>query len=172
LSYIDPQTIHNPSPGGVAPASWGDVIRQDLEFLIDPPACSVFNNAAQTVATGTTGAALTANSENFDNNSMHSTATNTSRITAQTAGRYLFLATVNFANNATGLRNVFFRVNGVTDYPGASVPPVASGNSTTITGVRSIVCAATDYVECWGSQTSGGNLSVTLLEFVGLFFTR
>ena len=62
-----PDSVPSPTagPGGIPPGH-----RDDLEFLIDPPACSVYNSAVQVVATST-AATLLANSENFDNASMH-----------------------------------------------------------------------------------------------------
>ena len=90
----------------------GHQVRDNLEFLIDPPACSVFNTVAQSLATGS-ATVLDANSENFDNDAMHSNVTNNSRITVQTAGRYLFYTRVEFAANATGVREIRFNKNGV-----------------------------------------------------------
>lgn len=171
MAYADLNTIHNPTAGQVPPASWGDQIRDNFEFLIDPPACSVYNSAAQTIANATT-TSMTADSENFDNNSMHSTSTNTSRITFTTAGRYLCFATVQFAADVDGVRNVKFRINGATEYECVQVPAVSSVSSIVITATRAFVFAASDYVECRVSHTAGNNLSVTLLEFGATFLTR
>ena len=171
MPYVDPQTVNNPTAGQPIPAAWGDVVRDDLEFLIGPPACSVYASAAQVVADGISTVALTANSERFDNDSMHSTATNTSRITATRAGRYLFIATVQFAANATGNRRMAFRVNGTTTYESTLVGATAT-NSIVTTAPAMFTLAATDYVECMVWQTSGGNLNVTLLEFGATFLTR
>lgn len=33
MTFIDPNTIHNPAPNTVAPAAWGDVVRDDLVNL-------------------------------------------------------------------------------------------------------------------------------------------
>ena len=57
MPYTDPQTIHNPATGTVAPATWGDILRENSEFLIDPPACSVTHSTTQSIATATTVAA-------------------------------------------------------------------------------------------------------------------
>lgn len=172
MAYADLLTVQTLNVGDVLTAAALQQIRANEEFLVDPPAVSIFHSTTQLVATGTTGAALIADSENFDNDSMHSTSSNTSRITAQTAGRYLFIATVNFANNATGFRNIFFRKNAATDYAGQSVMTVTTGNSTTITSVRSITLAAADYVEVFASQGSGGNLAIQLLEGAAMLRTR
>lgn len=172
MAYTDANTVSNPTTGQPILAAWGDQIRTNQEFFVDPPACSVYASSAQSVATGASGVALTANSENYDNDSMHSTSTNTSRVTAQTAGRYLCIATVQFAANATGNRRVAFVVNGTTTHESTLIPAVQAVNSVVLTAPRSLVLAASDYVEVSVWQTSGGNLNVTLLEFAAMFQTR
>lgn len=170
MSYVDPDTVHNPATGTVAPAAWGDVIRDDLEFLIDPPACSVFDNTGQSVADNTL-ATLNANSENFDNDAMHSTVTNNSRITVQTAGRYEFTSRVQFGTSGTGRRTITYRLNGTTSTTVASAAAV-SGAAQTVPSFFKIVMGVGDYIEVQVFQTSGGSLTVTLVEFTGLFITR
>lgn len=171
MAYTDANTISNPTTGQPILAAWGDQIRTNQEYFIDPPGCSVYASSAQTVGTGTSGTDLTANSENFDNDSMHSTSTNTARITIQTAGRYLLTATVAFATSSTGNRRVGFKVNGSTDLGGFIGAGIAS-NSAVYTATRVAVLAAGDYVTTSVWQTSGGNLSVTLDEFAAMFMTR
>jgi hypothetical protein len=171
MSYVDLNTIHNPATGTVAPAAWGDQIRDNFEFLIDPPACSVYNSTSQSLVDNTT-TTMTADSENFDNNAMHSTVSNTGRITAQTAGRYQFIGSLTFASNATGLRQIVFRIDGTTIItPTLQVAAVSTGG-TAVTFVADIVLAASQYVETQGRQTSGGNLATTLTEFSATWITR
>lgn len=171
MAYSDLNTIHNPTAGQVPPASWGDQIRDNFEFLIDPPACSVYHSTTASVSDATT-TSLNANSEYFDNDSMHSTSTNTSRITIQTAGRYLFFATVQFAADTDGVRNVKFRINGSTEYECVQVPAVSAVNSIVLTATRAFVCSASDYVETRVYHTAGNALNVTLLEFGATWLTR
>lgn len=35
--YLDPQTVHNPATGGIVPAVWGDIVRQNLQWLAERP---------------------------------------------------------------------------------------------------------------------------------------
>ncbi|NIR61377.1 MAG: hypothetical protein GWO02_18705, partial [Gammaproteobacteria bacterium] len=166
MSYVDLATIHSPSTGAVAPAAWGTQIRTNQEFLIDVPACSVFNSAAQTIATGITNVILTADSENYDNDAMHSTVTNNTRITFQTPGRYEVGATVDWAAVSTTIsdfRTLNILLNGTTGFnihqgPGHSGGPSGSSYS----GSRTLTVVASDYVEIRVRQNSGGNLDVTL----------
>jgi hypothetical protein len=170
MPYVPIESIHNPATGTVAPATWGDQIHSNLEFLIDPPGCSVFDSGTQSIA-DLTQTAMLADSENFDNDAMHSTVTNTSRITCQTAGRYLLTANVSFVANATGRREVRFRVNGSTIINGI----LYTSHGTDIwrgSVCRTVVLNATDYVECMVHQNSGAALTAALVEFYAGFLTR
>lgn len=172
MSYVDLNTIHNPTSGTIPPASWGDQIRDNLEFLVDPPAVSAYHSAAVTL-TDDTLTKMVADSELFDNASWHSTSSNTSRLTAPIACRALVFATVVFDPNATGERLVDFLVNNTTQYVGVAGAPNPSGSRNTgITVVRAIIFAAGDYVECRSRQKSGGNLDARLYEFGATFLTR
>lgn len=171
MPYVDPQTVHNPATGAVAPAAWGDTVRDDLEFLIDQPKVSAFATAPQSVADNT-ATALTANDENRDTDAMHSTVTNTSRVTANTAGLYTVNVAVLFAANATGRRAVDLRVNGTTTLNIDGRMTVTTGNSMAVTGQRLLALEVGDYVECMVLQTSGGALNVTLNELGAVYEGR
>jgi hypothetical protein len=170
MPYVDLNTIHNPSTGGIAPASWGDQARDNFEFLIDPPTCSVKAAVAQLLTSGVT-TVLAAGAESFDNDGMHSTVTNTSRITIQTPGRYLITALARYAVNATGDRHLGLRVNGAGNHDLVSVL-AAPTFDTFLAGTKSFVFAAGDYLEVRATQNSGGNLNVTLEDFTAVFITR
>lgn len=169
-AYVDLLTIHDPVTGDVAPAAWGDQIRENFEALIDPPFCNVYASAPASVATGT-DAQLAANSERFDNDGLHSTVTQNSRITIQKDGRYRLTAAVSFAGNNTGSRKISFLLNGATESvrsqqgPGTSADYYADAEWTT-----SLV--AGDYIEVRVQQGSGGNLNIHLHEFCAERVTR
>jgi hypothetical protein len=169
VPYVDLNTIHNPATGTVAPAAWGDQVRDDLEFLIDPPVVSAFHSTTQSLTSGS-AFVLQANSENFDNDAMHSTVTNNSRITATTAGRYFFSARVSFAANVTGIREVRFGKNST--FTTALNINAAGAGATIITTFTTFVMAAGDFCEVAAQQTSGGALATQLLEFTAIFLTR
>ena len=161
MGYVDPNTIHNPATGTVAPASWGDTVRDDLEFLVDRPGCAVYNSATQNVSTSS-NTTLTADSELYDLDSMHSTVTNTSRITATTAGKYRIGALVEWDSDATGRREVYLLVNGTT------VHTLTIGNAVagmTQNGTKILTLSAGDYVEVRVWQNSGGTRTPTLRQF-------
>lgn len=174
--YIDPQTIHNPATGGVAPASWGDTVRDDLEFLISPPQCSFEHSTTQTVATST-WTPLRGNTENYDTDTMHASGSSgtpptDSKATATTAGKYDVNAVVEWAANATGYRSARLMVNNTTAYPIFTGPNNGGTGTLRIAAGRTLILAAGDYVvvELW--QNSGGNLACQLIELTARFVSR
>lgn len=99
--------------------------------------------------------AIALDAESFDSATLHSTVTNTSRITVPTAGHYEVHATLRYQAGAGNLRLVGIYRNGTqiaTNWSGAT----ALGLS-----VSDVVpCAANDYIEMYGYQDTGGNLAL------------
>lgn len=80
----------------------------------NPPACRVYNTAAETLVNNT-ALALSFNTERYDTDTMHSTASQTSRITFNTAGVYDFGASVSVTGEADYTSVVVdIRLNGTT----------------------------------------------------------
>lgn len=168
MAYADPTTIQATDPGDILTAAWCDQVRDNGEFLIDPPTCSVYN-AGMTV-TNSSDTALTVSGEFFDNDSMH-TGTS-SQIICQTAGRYLVSASVSFAASAAARVLTRFQVNGTTLYSTDSRAAIGGATPDQVSITRSFVLAAGDYVETIVNQNSGGSITVTLQEFTAIFLTR
>lgn len=104
---------------------------------------------------------LTFDSERFDNNSMHSTSSNTGRLTATVAGTYVITATLTFASNVIGVRYAYIRLNGATLIAITKLPLAGQGGLNDWMGVATIyTLAASDYVEVVVFQNSGGSLNV------------
>lgn len=101
---------------------------------------------------------ITLNSERFDDNSMHSTSTNTSRLTATVAGRYFINAQIRWASNATGWRGVRIRLNATTEI--AKVQADAASVSTIQNVTTLYNLAADDYVEMECFHTRGSSLDI------------
>lgn len=131
-------------------------LARDVNPLV--PQARVYNNAALTLTTGTV-ATLTFNTERFDSGSLHSTSSNTGRLTAPVTGLYMAGAHVSFASNATGIRLLRVRLNGSTVI-GTQLMPAVSGDSTVVSVSTLYQLTAGDYVEAQAYQTSGGNLNV------------
>lgn len=172
MAYAALTTIQTYNSGDILTAAALQQANSNFEFLIDPPACSVYNSTNQTTTTATVPA-LAADSEHFDNDSMHSTSSSNSRITVQTPGRYLFIGRVAYVANSTGWRFIEFLVNGTGLHRLTNSRPEPTGTlSTNLSGSATLVLAAGDYVELRAYQSSGGNLDVSLKEFTATYLTR
>jgi hypothetical protein len=106
-----------------------------------------------------TPTALTFNQERYDTDTIHSTSSNTGRLTATTAGIYDIDATASFASNSTGKREMSIRLNGTTN--------IAQINRTALNGDQTQMhisthyeLAATNYIELIVTQNSTGALNI------------
>lgn len=159
--YVDPQSVHNPATGTSPPASWGDTVRADLEFLVQPPSCRVSRIAALTVANATETAVPFTATDSWDSDAFHDTVTNNTRITIPTGlgGRYLLSANCFFDNGTTtGNYMLRWRLNGTTAISDAMAPGASLGTRLSNTTVYAL--NAGDYVEVTVYQSSGGSLSL------------
>lgn len=120
--------------------------------------CRVYNSSAQSIPNAT-WTALTFNSEVYDTDGMHSTSTNTNRVTCVTAGKYLVWGYVTFDANATGNRYAAIKKNG-TFYVIEMRSNFGSGSTTVLHVDLLINLAEGDYVELFARQESGGSLNV------------
>src|SRR5262245_22049217 len=111
MGYTSPATVVTATT--ISTSTFGNIVKGDLDFLANPPACRAYHNAAQALTTGVE-ASLALNSERYDTDTMHDTVTNNSRLTIKTAGLYIITGHVEFANNATGYRLGGLRVNNTT----------------------------------------------------------
>ena len=95
----------------------------------------------------------------LDTNGFHDPSSNNTRMTIPSgyAGKYEISATLEFASNTTGGREVYIRKNGSTDLQ--VIQTDAEGSiSMSISGTYSL--AVGDYVEIRAYQSSGGSLDV------------
>jgi hypothetical protein len=136
---------------------------------------SVYNSANQSINNATL-TAVTFNSESFDTDAYHSTATNTSRFTIPSgkAGKYLVSATLNFGSNATGVRYISLYKNGAAVIYGNSVPGSSAGG-TALAMSYLVDLAVSDYIELYAYQSTGvaadvlggSTLTVFQLHYLG-----
>ncbi len=116
------------------------------------------HGSSQTISNNTL-TILDYNAEQFDDNDMHDTVTNNSRLTATVAGRYIINTQVRWASNSVGNRIVDILLNGTTLIARNQVP--TNTGAATITTLATIWdMALDDYVETRVFQNSGGNLNV------------
>lgn len=124
------------------------------------PHAGAFNSAAQSV-NDSTQTALTLDSEQYDVGALHSTVSNTSRMTigAGQDGYYHIVGKSEFAASAVGQRILSIYLNGTaisrTRYPLNSATVVSTFEVSTM-----VPLVATDYIELFAYQDSGGALNV------------
>lgn len=167
--YVDPQTIHNPAAGGKPPATWGDTVRDDLEFLSRPPSCKVTRSTVQVITHNTEMAIVfdAANaSENWDTDGFHSPSTNPARLTvpAGLGGRYVVQGYGIWESNTAGNRQLYIRKNGSSNVATAFTDSAAGIARFSVD--TEIALSAGDYVDlvAWHNAGSGVELDL-LVEF-------
>lgn len=131
-----------------------------LNFLLTPPLCQINNSTAISVPT----AAFTVmpmDTEDVDNSGMHSTVTNTSRMTAVYPGWYRASGFVSFTGNSTGRRGGRWNVNGTATNPGAAYNATVATSASPEVPLRTvdIFLNVGDYLEAAAYQDSGSTLS-------------
>lgn len=123
-------------------------------------ACRVYNDAAFTHNSTGNYLAITFNSERSDQYGMHSTSTNTSRITVPIAGWYYVWGCLRFDANATGIRRIAIRFGGSTYIALHSNNAPEAVNTAELSISTIYYFAASDYIELAAFQSSGGNLDI------------
>lgn len=153
-------TVPDKTAGDVfTEAMWDDYIKTNVNNLIVPPACRIYNSANLSIATATF-TTLTFDSERYDTDTMHSTSSNTGRITFGTAGIYSIGCLVYWALNTTGIRTLRCMLNGSTAL-GYVEWTAGAGTGGGMNLAMDYAFAANDYIEFSVYQTSGGNLNVS-----------
>ncbi|WP_405149425.1 hypothetical protein OG589_14475 [Sphaerisporangium sp. NBC_01403] len=134
-------------------------LRDGLNVLLTPPLAILRSTTLQNMTNGA-DTVLNWALEDLDTDNGHSTVTNTSRYTAQTAGYYLLNANVTFASSGavTGTRRGSFRKNGTTMFSRVRQVPSVSAYTGVVVVAR-VFLAVNDYVEVIGWQDSGGTLT-------------
>ena len=121
-------------------------------------AASVYNSATQNIP-NITFTPMAFDTEVYDTDGIHDTVTNNTRLTCQTAGKYVMTGSVDASSNATGTRGIGIRLNGASIY-GLTIVPASTGSGGRYLATVAILdLAATDYVELVAYQSSGGALT-------------
>lgn len=147
-------------------AIWNASVRDNILYLKDrednPPRAFAYHSTTQSIATGA-DTAVALDSEFVDSATLHSIATNTSRITIPSGqdGWWLFTGRVEFAANATGQRKLILRLGGTTEIAGVQLDAAAGANVTKLAIAFMWNAAAAEYYELIVSQNSGGALNLS-----------
>lgn len=117
------------------------------------------NSTTQSVLTSSI-TFLATNTEVYDTDNLYTTALNT-RFTVPKSGRYNVGAHANFQANATGFRQIGWRINGSSYVIVDTLMAAASaGNPTRIENLQTLELNAGDYIEPWVWQDSTITLTV------------
>ena len=121
--------------------------------------CSVRQSSGQSIS-NTTQTDLTFDTEDFDTDGYHSTATNTNRITIPTgkSGYFLVSARTAFGANTSGTRINWLIKNGATYLSTVYVGAAVADNTSVVTSAI-ISLVAGDYIAINAYQTSGSTLT-------------
>ncbi len=141
----------------ITAANYHTYTRDAVAFLIAPPRCSVYQTATTSCGNGSATVILF-DTEAYDTDTMHSTSSNTGRITATTTGLYTVYGQVCMASNATGTRTLSLLKNGATTLANARLQSVIATNAYIDLEID-VQMTAGDYVELTMTQTSGGALA-------------
>ena len=161
MSYTTPTT--RATGNTISAANWNTDLVDNVKWVAGDsggkPHCRVYNSASISIANNTP-TVLTMDSESWDSGGMHSTSVNTSRLTVPSGGggKYVIGGGVNFPANATGTRWAAILLNGTTVLAKVETPGNASIDAN-LNPSTVYVLNATDYVELYVYQSSGGNLN-------------
>ena len=137
----------------VRPSNW------NAAHSVPNETCLVNRNAVQSIPNDT-WTALLFNSEIWDSNDIHDLASNTSRLTCKSAGKYFVWFNFCWDSNTTGRRGGSVLKNGATNEIHAEVA-INAGAPFGWLGASGIIdLAVNDYIELQVHQNSGGALNV------------
>lgn len=118
----------------------------------------VYNDATLSLPSGTTYT-IPFNRDLQNNNSIHNTSSNTSRLTCQRPDMYIITGNINISANATGVRDAYINLNGgtrIAEQRGDD--PNNAGARISIVTIYPL--ASGDYVELQVFQNSGATLNI------------
>lgn len=123
------------------------------------PQARVYNSVNISISNGTP-VNLTADSERWDTDGIHSTISNLDRLVCQTAGTYIIFGNAAFAANVNGRRRLLLRLNAGATNIAVDQRNASVSGTTTCTIVTKYRLSVSDYVVFAVYQDSGGSLNV------------
>lgn len=135
---------------------YASVMNAVIAATIEKPIGRATQSVSQALADATF-TAVTLTDEDYDSHSIHSTSSQTSRITPNVEGYYRFTGTVSWEAQSTGVGiDAHFRLNGSTSITGAvRIPGTATIVAQQVT-VTVAMNGTTDYIELMARQDSAG----------------
>lgn len=135
------------------------LLAEPPSYILTPPACSI-TNSAPISTDDDVDKVLTFDTERYDNDSMHSTVTDTDQVFFNTAGLYLVTVDVAWAANATGSRKVSVYKNGIHQVGHAARTSASASFPTGVTCAFVEPFVVGDSIRVRTRQDSGGALNV------------
>lgn len=140
----------------------------------NPPMCRASLTADTSGQSSGSWHVVSFDQDDIDNDSMHSTVSNTSRITINTTGYYQITASLSWTNDPSGTREayVYKNNNGDTSLSTGTglINTTAAYTSNFITTVlippMIFSFTAGDYIELYGFQNTGGTLVIKASTFM------
>jgi hypothetical protein len=132
------------------------------------PKIRTYNSAVQSISDSvSTAITFNTNDTNIDTDSMHSTVTNTSRITFNTAGVYSIGAIADFDFNTAGSYRVLeIQINGGTHLtPSLYGSEATNNNQPHLQASGVYYFSAGDYIQAIITQVSGGSININRQQF-------
>jgi len=127
-------------------ASYGKLIVYGEAIRVTTPTVSVNRSGTQSVGLNT-NVPISFTAQEWDNNNFWDLSTNPTRLTVRSAGLYLVCGQIGYTDaSASGIRYIFFRKNGTTEYANVALPSGVT-NTKELTTVGLIWLAANDYLE-------------------------
>lgn len=160
------------TPGDLVTAAFMNAINYAITFgCLQPPQVECVQTVSQNLTTNTQTAVLF-DTEIVDSDTFHSTASNTSRVTAPWPAWYQFTGGPAFAANATGRRGGQWAINGTAvNATAALYPTTASGGCAVSLKPYRAFLNAGDYVELDAFQDSGSTLGTAITTTSQTLFT-
>lgn len=130
-----------------------------LGSMSQKPNVAVRNSGTQSIP-NSAYTVVTFDTEDVDTDGLHSTSSNTGRLTARVPGYYRVWCNLQYAANATGTRAGRVRKNGATLLYTLPTALSTAAVDATIGGSFVVQLVATEYVELEAFQDSGGALNI------------
>lgn len=131
------------------------------QTFIEAPGARVRNSS--TISTNNSSWTLaTFNTQVYDNEDIHSTSSNTSRLTCVTPGKYSISGNLSFTANTTGVRFAQILLNGTSSIAeNGGDASSAFDDRRNVNTIYDLIRG--DYVELRGFQSSGGSLTMSVI---------
>lgn len=140
--------------GEIETAAYMNSLAQVLTFLQNPPRCRVYQTTGTSLANNA-ATVLNFDTESWDTDNMHSTTSNTNRITASTPGLYKVTGRLVLTDNTVGDRFVSIRKNGTEIGRDEGPHDAGTGNLWSGLVTDEVYLAVGDYIDLAGYQNTG-----------------